>query len=64
MAQATFSKPFTQQEAIPEAGIERAVEIMESGGLYRYNLRANEDSKASYLEMEYTKWQGTDYCLP
>jgi len=63
MTQAIFSKPFTQQEAIPEEGIERAVEIMKSGRLHRYNLAGNEDSEASCLEMEYAKWQGTDYCL-
>ncbi len=63
MTQANFSKPFTQQEAIPEAGIERAVEIMKSGRLHRYNLTANEESEASCLEMEYAKWQGTNYCL-
>ena len=33
-----FTKPFTQQEPIPAAAIERAVEIMQSGRLHRYNL--------------------------
>ena len=33
-----FDKPFTQQEPIPEAGIERAVEILRSGRIHRYNL--------------------------
>ena len=52
MTQTIFSKPFTQQEAIPEVGIKRAVEIMKSGRLHRYNLAGNEDSEASCLEME------------
>ncbi|MEC7049882.1 MAG: aminotransferase, partial [Pseudomonadota bacterium] len=33
-----FTKPFTQQEPIPAAAIERAVEVMKSGRLHRYNL--------------------------
>ena len=63
MTEAVFTKPFTQQEAIPDAGIDRAVEIMKSGRLHRYNLVGDEDSDASCLEMEYAKWQGADYCL-
>ena len=38
MSGAIFTKPFTQQEGIPEAGIARAIEIMRSGRLHRYNL--------------------------
>ena len=55
MTEAVFTKPFTQQEAIPDAGIDRAVEIMKSGRLHRYNLAGDEDSEASCLEMEYAK---------
>ena len=36
-ASTNFTKPFTQQEPIPAAAIERAVEIMQSGRLHRYN---------------------------
>ena len=57
MTEAVFTKPFTQQEAIPDAGIDRAVEIMKSGRLHRYNLAGDEDSEASCLEMEYAKWR-------
>ena len=32
-----FSKPFTQQESIPEKGIEQAIEVLRSGRLHRYN---------------------------
>ena len=35
-ARPAFTKPFTQQEPIPPAAIERAVEIMQSGRLHRY----------------------------
>ena len=63
MSKHVFTKPFTQQESIPEAGIERAVEIMRSGRLHRYNLAGDEASEASCLEREYAIWQGADYCL-
>ena len=63
MDQQIFTKPFTQQEPIPQAGIERASEIMQSGRLHRYNLATDEESEASQLEMEYARWQGADYCL-
>lgn len=59
----TFNKPFTQQDAIPEAGIERAVEIMRSGRLHRYNVAANETSEASLLESDYAAYQGVKYCV-
>ena len=63
MSKVTFSKSFTQQEQIPDAGIDRAVEIMKTGRLHRYNLVANEDSEASSLEVEFARWQEVDYCL-
>ena len=63
MTKQVFSKPFTQQEAIPEAGIARAVEIMKTGRLHRYNLLPDEAGEAAALEMEYAKWQGADYCI-
>ena len=59
----TFDKPFTQQEAIPEPGIEAAVELMRNGRLHRYNTIGDELSAASQLEQEYAAWQGSKYCL-
>ena len=58
-----FTKPFTQQEPIPEAGIERAVEILRNGRLHRYNTLANEISEAEMLEKEYAELLGVPYCL-
>ena len=58
-----FSKSFTQQEPIPEAGIERAVEILRSGRLHRYNTLPGELSEAELLEKEYAKYLGVPYCL-
>lgn len=58
-----FDKPFTQQEPIPEAGIERAVAVLRSGRLHRYNTEAGELGEAALLEREYADFQGVPYCL-
>ena len=38
----TFDKSFTQQEAIPPRGVEKAVEVLMSGRLHRYNTGPGE----------------------
>ncbi|MDH3762492.1 MAG: DegT/DnrJ/EryC1/StrS family aminotransferase [Gammaproteobacteria bacterium] len=63
MNKTVFSKPFTQQEAIPEAGIEQAVEVMRSGRLHRYNTLDGEIGEAALLEREYAAYMGQAYCL-
>ena len=63
MPKSVFSKPFTQQEAIPEAGIEHAVEILRSGRLHRYNTLEGERSETALLEREYADYMGQRYCL-
>jgi dTDP-4-amino-4,6-dideoxygalactose transaminase len=63
MNKTVFSKPFTQQEAIPENGIEQAVEVMRTGRLHRYNTLPGETAAASQLEQEYAAYMGQSYCL-
>jgi dTDP-4-amino-4,6-dideoxygalactose transaminase len=63
MNKTVFSKPFTQQEAIPEAGIEAAVEVLRSGRLHRYNTLEGEIAAAALLEQEYAAYMGQRYCL-
>ena len=58
-----FKKSFTQQEAIPQVGIDNAISVMQSGRLHRYNTSEGEDSVTSQLELLYSKWQGSKYCL-
>jgi dTDP-4-amino-4,6-dideoxygalactose transaminase len=58
-----FEKSFTQQEAIPQQGIDRAVEVMQSGRLHRYNTARGETSEVALLEAEYVAYQGARYCL-
>lgn len=59
----TFTKPFTQQDPLPEPAIARAVELMRNGRLHRYNVLPGEDSEAALLEAEYAAYQGAKYCL-
>ncbi|MGB1257165.1 MAG: DegT/DnrJ/EryC1/StrS family aminotransferase [Thiolinea sp.] len=58
-----FTKPFTQQESIPEAGIQRAIEVMRTGRLHRYNVVEGETAEAALLEQEYADWLGVKHCL-
>ncbi len=59
----TFKGSFTQQEPIPEDAIQRAVEIMRSGRLHRYNTAPDETAEVPLLEQEYADYMGTKYCL-
>ena len=63
MTKTVFTKPFTQQEAIPDAGIEQAVEVLRSGRLHRYNTSDGETSEVALLEQEYAAYMGQRYCL-
>ena len=63
MSDLIFDKPFTQQEPIPESGIERAVAIMRSGRLHRYNVMEGETSEAAMLETEFAAYMDQQYCL-
>ena len=59
----SFTKEFTRQEPIPEAGIQRALELMQSGRLHRYNMAPGEISDVALLEKEYAEYVGSKYCL-
>lgn len=58
-----FTGNFTQQEPIPEEGIEAAVEVLRSGRLHRYNLVGDEPGAVSRLEQEFADLTGAKYCL-
>lgn len=58
-----FKGSFTQQEPIPEAGIETAVAVMRHGRLHRYNTVAGEIAEAALLEQEFAAQVGAKYCL-
>ena len=63
MSKPVFSKPFTQQEPIPQAAIERVVELLRTGRLHRYNLLDGETGEAAELEREFAEQMGQRYCL-
>ena len=63
MSLRTFTGSFTQQEGIPEEGIEAAIAVLRSGRLHRYNLAAGEVGETAQLEREFADWQGSAYCL-
>ena len=58
-----FAGNFTQQEPIPGDAIARAVEVMQSGRLHRYNLVGDEQGEVSALEREFADYMGVKYCL-
>lgn len=58
-----FKGSFTQQEPIPEAGIEAALAVMRHGRLHRYNTAGDELSETAALEQEFAALTGARYCL-
>ncbi|MBZ0262498.1 MAG: DegT/DnrJ/EryC1/StrS family aminotransferase [Hyphomicrobiales bacterium] len=58
-----FTGNFTQQEPLPERAIARAVEVMRSGRLHRYNTVLGEISETVQLELEFARYTGAKYCL-
>ena len=61
--QEKFTGSFTQQEPIPEDGIQAALEVLRHGRLHRYNTVAGETAEAALLEAEFAAQTGARYCL-
>ncbi|KIN64667.1 Aminotransferase, DegT/DnrJ/EryC1/StrS family protein [Sulfitobacter noctilucicola] len=59
----TFKGSYTQQEPIPEEGIEAAIAVMRSGRLHRYNTAEGELAETVLLEQEFAAQVGAKYCL-
>jgi dTDP-4-amino-4,6-dideoxygalactose transaminase len=58
-----FSGSFTQQEPIPEAGIEAALTVLRSGRLHRYNTAPDEVAEVAQLETEFAAFLGARFCV-
>lgn len=58
-----FTGSFTQQETIPEEGIEAALAVLRHGRLHRYNLAEGEFGEAALLEQDFAALTGARYCL-
>ncbi|WP_425070453.1 DegT/DnrJ/EryC1/StrS family aminotransferase [Sagittula sp. S175] len=58
-----FTGSFTQQEPIPEEGIEAALAVLRHGRLHRYNTAPGETAETALLEQEFAELVGAKYCL-
>ncbi len=58
-----FTGNFTQQESIPEEGIQAALDVLRSGRLHRYNVAEGEAGETALLEQEFADQVGAKYCL-
>ncbi len=58
-----FKGNFTQQESIPEAGIEAAIKVMRHGRLHRYNTLQGEVAETVKLESAFAAAVGAKFCL-
>lgn len=58
-----FTGSFTQQEPIPQAGIDAAMAVLNHGRLHRYNTSGDEIAEAALLEEEFADLTGAKYCL-
>lgn len=58
-----FTGSFTQQEPIPDAGIQAALRVLQSGRLHRYNVAEGEYGETALLEQEFAASVGSKYCL-
>jgi dTDP-4-amino-4,6-dideoxygalactose transaminase len=58
-----FTGSFTQQEALPDAAIEAALQVMRHGRLHRYNVTEGELGETALLEQEFAAQVGAKYCL-
>lgn len=58
-----FTGNFTQQEPIPQAGIDAAMDVLQSGRLHRYNVAPDEIGEVGLLEQEFAAFTGAKYCL-
>ena len=58
-----FTGSFTQQEPIPEDGIEAAIAVLRHGRLHRYNTAPDEVAETALLEEEFATLTGARYAL-
>ncbi len=58
-----FTGSFTQQEPIPEDGIQAALKILRHGRLHRYNLVDDEAGETALFEREFADAMGVKYAL-
>jgi len=62
-SQTVFQGDFKAVPPIPQAGIDRAVALLKSGRLHRYNIGPGEKSETALLEKEFAEYLGLPYCV-
>ncbi|WP_051261557.1 DegT/DnrJ/EryC1/StrS family aminotransferase [Desulfovibrio inopinatus] len=58
-----FHKNLSASTPVPEAAIQKVVEILKSGELFRYGCNAPIESEAALLERDFAHYIGTKYAL-
>jgi dTDP-4-amino-4,6-dideoxygalactose transaminase len=58
-----LTRDLTEPEPVPAAGIARALELMQSGRLFRYGEMGADQADASLLEQEFAAFVGRRYCI-
>ncbi|QQA44179.1 DegT/DnrJ/EryC1/StrS family aminotransferase [Pelagovum pacificum] len=58
-----FTGSFTQQEPIPDEGIEAALSVLRHGRIHRYNTVPGEAGEVALLEEEFAAFTGARYAL-
>ena len=59
----SFTKSFTQQEALPAEAIQAANRVLGGARLHRYGGSAKDPGPAAELERAFAEWQGARFCL-
>jgi len=59
----TISRDIKTPDPVPQAGIDEAVSLMQSGRMYRYNIGKGEESVVSQCEVEIAEYTGHKYCV-
>ena len=58
-----FGKDLSQPEPLPQAAVDRVVELMHNGRLHRYGETGGAGSEVAQLERDYARYVGTRYCV-
>lgn len=58
-----FDKSFTAQQPLPEASVQAAMRLLQSGRLHRYEDFAEGESPVAALERGFAEWAGSRYCV-
>ncbi|MFK7752029.1 MAG: DegT/DnrJ/EryC1/StrS family aminotransferase [Sedimentitalea sp.] len=58
-----FTGSFTQQEPIPQEGIDAAMAVLQHGRLHRYNVAEGEVDETALLEQDFADLLGARYCV-